>query len=217
MALLGIGYQNKWTSICVVHENKVVQLTNFYNERFDDIAYTVNKYVEIYNVNKILLDKTESDLFEELCKEVGPSKVYQYVRDKQRELELYDILKNNSFVKELGYNIYTKQPDVFGDRRINRNMYTDSEIATLDAIGWAFYQKEEIKETPKSSYDFTYFISYHYETKNTTAFGNAIIGRKTEIKTTEDIKDIESEIRKKIKETIETDGDAVILNYKRME
>lgn len=44
MPTLGIGYQNKWTSICVVHEDKVVRLTNFYNERFDDIAYTVSKY-----------------------------------------------------------------------------------------------------------------------------------------------------------------------------
>lgn len=217
MAVLGIGYQNKWTSICVVHENKVVQLTNFYNERFDDIAYTVNKYVEMYDVNKILLDKTEQDLFGELCKEVGPSKVYQYVRDKQRELELYDILKNNSFVKELEYNIYTKQPDVFGDRQINRNMYTDSEIATLDAIGWAFYQKEEIKETPKSSYDFTYFISYHYKTKNITYIGNTIVGRKTKIKTVEDIKNIETEISEYIKETDGTSGNIVILNYKRME
>ena len=216
MALLEIGYQNKWTSICIVHENKVMQLTNFYNEKFDDIAYTVSKYVEMYNVNKILLDKTESDLFEELCKEVGPSKIYQYVRDKQRELELYDILKNNSFVKELGYNIYTKQPDVFGDRQINRNMYTDSEMATLDAIGWAFYQKEETHKAPKP-YNYSYFVSYYYKVDEGFAIGNTIIGRKTEIKTVADFRDVEKEILDYvIGEDCEVDK-IIILNFQRME
>lgn len=143
MPTLGIGYQNKWTSICVTYNGKVVELTSFYDKDFSDIAYHINQYTELYDVNYILLDEKEKTLYEELCKEINISKIYQYNKDKQMEYELLDILNNSSFIEELGYKIYRKQPDFLGDKQLDRSKYTDSEIAILDAIGWAFYQKKK--------------------------------------------------------------------------
>lgn len=216
MPTLGIGYQDKWTSICVTYNGKVVELTNFYDKDFSDIAYRINQYTELYDVNYILLDEKEKTLYEELCKEINISKIYQYNKDKQMEYELLDILNNSSFVEELGYKIYRKQPDFLGDKQLDRSKYTDLEIATLDAIGWAFYQKEETHKAPKP-YNYSYFISYHYKVDGEFAIGNTIVGRKTEIKTVADFRDVEKEILDYvIREDCEVDK-IIILNFQRME
>ena len=94
--------------------------------------------------------------------------------------------------------------------------YTDSEIATLDAIDWAFYQKEETHKAPKP-YNYSYFVSYHYKVDEGFAIGNTIIGRKTEIKTVADFRDVEKVILDYvIGEDCEVDK-IIILNFQRME